>query len=305
MRRYRAARAASTLGRLLLVLPPFAWLLLLFLIPFAIVLKLGFSESALAQPPYLPLARWTEEAGEWFLDIRLSFANYARLVEDELYVRAYLDSLRIAATSTALTLALGLPLAYAVARAPARWRPLLLMLVILPFWTPFLIRVYALMGLLETEGLLNDLLRTLGLVSEPLALLHNEIGVHLGIVYAYLPFMILPIYAALERQDPSLVEAALDLGARPAAAFWLVTVPLALPGIVAGCLLVFIPAVGEVVVPDLLGGSDTLMIGRTLWAEFFNNRDWPLASAVAVVLLIVLVVPIVLFERERARRWQR
>ena len=299
----RAALGALALrtGRPVLVLIPYLWMLAFFLVPFLIVLRLSFSEAALAQPPYLPLGEWVEEAGYRYLQIRLNLTNYLLLWQDRLYLTAYLNSVRIAALATLLTLAIGFPLAYAMARAPERWRPTLLMLVILPFWTSSLIRVYAWIGILRDEGLLNALLLALGLIQQPLVIMNTEIAVHIGIVYTYLPFMVLPLYANLERHDPALIEAAGDLGCPPAKAFWAVTVPLARPGIVAGCLLVFIPAVGEFVIPDLLGGSATVMIGRTLWIEFFANRDWPLASAVTVVLLALLVVPIVLFERQQAR----
>jgi putrescine transport system permease protein len=292
----------SALGRAVLIGLPYLWLFLFFLVPFAIVLKLSVSEVALAQPPYLPLAELLEDAGYYYLQLRLNLSNFLLITQDSLYVRAYLTSIQIAAISTFLTLLAGFPIAYAMARAPDRWRPTLLMLVILPFWTSFLIRVYAWIGILKNEGLLNGLLLWTGLISQPLVILQTVTAVYIGIVYSYLPFMILPIYANLERHDPTLIEAAVDLGCTPARAFWKVTVPLAIPGIVAGCFLVFIPAVGEFVIPDLLGGSDTLMIGKVLWTEFFSNRDWPLASAVAVLLLLVLVVPIALFQRQQAAR---
>ena len=292
----------SGLGRAVLIGLPYLWLLLFFLVPFAIVLKLSFSEVAMAQPPYLPLAEWLEDAGYYYLQIRLNLSNFLTIVQDSLYVRAYLTSIKIAAISTLLTLLVGFPIAYGMARAPERWRPTLLMLVILPFWTSFLIRVYAWIGILKNEGLLNGLLLWTGLIAQPLVILQTLTAVYIGIVYSYLPFMILPIYANLEKHDPTLIEAAVDLGCTPIAAFWKVTIPLAIPGIVAGCFLVFIPAVGEFVIPDLLGGSDTLMIGKVLWTEFFNNRDWPLASAVAILLLLLLVVPIALFQRQQAAR---
>jgi putrescine transport system permease protein len=289
-------------GGRLLVLIPYAWLLVFFLVPFAIVLKISFSESAIAVPPYLPLWELVDEAGEQMLRISLNLSNYLRLLEDSLYVRAYLNSLRIAATATVLTLLVGFPMAYAMARTSERWRPMLLMLVILPFWTSFLIRVYAWIGILKDEGLLNAFLIWTGLISAPLHIYNTETAVLIGIVYSYLPFMILPLYANLEKHDPALIEAAVDLGCPPWKAFWLVTVPLAFPGIIAGSFLVFIPAVGEFVIPDLLGGSQTLMIGRTLWLDFFQNRDWPTASAVAVLLLLVLVIPIVIFQRVQTGR---
>jgi putrescine transport system permease protein len=294
------ADPAGRLGRLLLVAVPFAWLALFFLLPFLIVLKLSLSEPALAQPPYLPILAWAEEAGELYLTLRLRLAAYLTVLGDGIYLDALGTSLRLAATATALALLVAFPVALAMARAPARARPFLLLAVLLPFWTSFLIRVYAWIGILKDEGLLNAALLGLGLIQEPITILNTEAAVLIGIVYSYLPFMILPLFANLERHDPALIEAAVDLGCRPSKAFWLVTVPLARPGILAGCLLVFIPAVGEFVIPDLLGGADTLMIGRTLWTEFFNNRDWPLASAVAVLLLLVLVVPIALVQRHQA-----
>jgi putrescine transport system permease protein len=288
-------------GRRLIVLIPFVWLLFFFLVPFLIVLKLSFSEPMLAQPPYAPLLELTDETGGSYLRIQLNLSNYLLLVQDETYVRAFIASLRIAALSTLITLAVGLPMAYGMARAPARWRLLLLMLVILPFWTSFLIRVYAWIGILKNEGLLNSVLLSLGAISTPLTILNTNAAVYIGIVYSYLPFMVLPIYASFEKMDASLVEAAVDLGCRPLMAFWKITVPIAFPGILAGALLVFIPAVGEFVIPDLLGGSETLMIGRTLWVEFFNNRDWPLASAVAILLLLLLVLPIMYFQRSQSK----
>jgi len=284
--------------RATLILVPYLWLLALFLVPFLIVLKISLSDIALARPPYAPQldlsAGW--EGIKTFVT-GLDFDNFIFLASDDLYWKAYLSSLQIAGISTLLTLLVGYPMAYAMARAPNEWRPTLLMLVILPFWTSFLIRVYAWMGILSTEGLLNQLLLGLGLISEPLTILNTNIAVYIGIVYTYLPFMILPIYAALEKMDESLIEAAEDLGSSRIQAFWLITIPLSRPGIIAGCFLVFIPALGEFVIPSLLGGSDTLMIGKVLWEEFFSNRDWPVASAVAIVLLLILIIPIVLFQR--------
>ena len=288
-------------GRRLVVLIPFLWLLLFFLVPFLIVLKLSFSEPILAQPPFAPLLQLVDEAGGSYLRIQLNLSNYLLLFQDDTYVRAYLNSLRIAAISTLITLAIGLPMGYGLARAPARWRLPLVMLVILPFWTSFLIRVYAWIGILKNEGILNFVLMSVGVIAAPLTILNTNLAVYVGIVYSYLPFMVLPIYASLEKMDASLVEAAVDLGCRPVKAFWKITVPIAFPGIVAGSLLVFIPAVGEFVIPDLLGGSETLMIGRTLWVEFFNNRDWPLASAVAILLLMMLVLPIMYLQRSQAK----
>lgn len=283
----------------ILIAIPYLWLLALFLVPFAIVLKISLSDAALARPPYIPQFAQTE--GLWDFLSQLDFENFIWLTEDDLYWKSYLSSLRIALTSTVLTLLVGYPIAYGMARAPAEWRPTLMMLVILPFWTSFLIRVYAWKGILSTEGFLNQFLLWTGLISEPLIILNTTTAVFIGIVYTYLPFMILPIYSALERLDDSLIEAAEDLGCSRISAFWLVTIPLSKSGIIAGCFLVFIPAMGEFVIPSLLGGSDTLMIGKVLWEEFFSNRDWPVASAVAVVLLLILVVPIVLFQKNQER----
>jgi putrescine transport system permease protein len=278
---------------------PFLWLAVFFLLPFAMVLKISLSDAAIAQPPYRPVFAW----GEWraFLG-DLDVENFQFLTSDALYWEAALSSIRIAAISTVLLLMVGFPIAYAMARAPSRWRPILVALVILPFWTSFLIRIYAWIGILKPDGLLNQALLALGVVAEPLTLLNTESAVFLGIVYAYLPFMVLPLYATLEKMDYTLIEAAEDLGSPPWRAFWTITVPLALPGVIAGSLLCFIPAVGEFVIPDLLGGSETLMIGRQLWSEFFSNRDWPLASAVAIILLVILVVPIVIYRDVEARR---
>jgi putrescine transport system permease protein len=278
---------------------PYLWLGVFFLVPFLIVLKISLSDPAVAQPPYKPSFAWNDMAAFFRL---LDLENFEVLVSDDLYLSATLSSLRIAAVSTVLLLLVGFPIAYGMARAPARYRPLLVAMVILPFWTSFLIRIYAWVAILKPEGLMNQNLMGLGLIAEPLNVLNTETAVYIGIVYAYLPFMVLPLYATLEKMDDTLLEAALDLGSTPWRAFWTITVPLAMPGIVAGSLLCFIPAVGEFVIPDLLGGSETLMIGRQLWSEFFSNRDWPLASAVAILLLIVLVVPIVIYRDVEARR---
>ncbi|HZH28105.1 MAG TPA: ABC transporter permease subunit [Azospirillaceae bacterium] len=291
-------RLRTCLGRWAALAPPYAWLLLFFLVPFAIVLKIALAEAELGAPPYTTLIGWD---GDQVLRIRLNLGNFVLLSEDGLYMRALLGSLRTALVSTVLCLLLGYPMAYAIARAEGRWRLVLLMMVVLPFWTSFLIRVYAWMGILRTNGLLNNLLLWLGVVDRPLALLNTDFAVYVGIVYSYLPFMILPLYAALERLDRTLLEAAADLGCRPWQAFVRVTLPLSVPGIVAGSLLVFIPAVGEFVIPELLGGPDTLMIGKVLWTEFSANNDWPLASALAVALLVVLVLPMVVFQAVRAR----
>ncbi len=270
---------------------PFLWLAVFFLLPFALVLAIALGTNA---PDVAPP-----------VELGFSFKNFALLFSDDLYIAAWLSSLRIAATSTLIALLLGYPMAYAIARARPEWRPLLLMLVVLPFWTSFLIRIYAWMGLLAKNGLIDQFLRWSGIADNPGSILGTEWAVHLGIVYAYLPFMVLPLYATLEKLDTSLLEAAADLGARPLTAFLTVTLPLSLPGIVAGCLLVFIPSIGEFVIPDLLGGTETLMIGKVLWDEFFTNADWSLASAVAICLLVLLVAPIALFQRQQARSLER
>ncbi|HEX3500133.1 MAG TPA: ABC transporter permease subunit [Stellaceae bacterium] len=279
-------------GRLALCLP-YAWLLVLFLAPFAIVAAISLGESAIGIPPYTPPLSFADGLVPTF---NVNLGNYGLLLGDSLYIRNYLNSLALAGGATALCLLLGYPMAYAIAPAPARWRNPLLMLIILPFWTSFLIRVYAWIGILKTNGLINNLLLASGIVDQPLPLLNNVFSVELALVYSYLPFMILPLYATLERMDPALREAAADLGCRPFRVFLAVTLPLSLPGIAAGCLLVFIPAVGEFVIPDLLGGPDTLMIGKVLWDEFFTNRD-PVASAVAIAMLVLLVAPIALAQR--------
>lgn len=295
-------RLLSAIGSRLVIVVPYAWLLVFFLVPFVIVFKISLSQTAIAMPPYLPAFGLEGGLSGFLENLRaLSFENYLWLLDDALYVNAYLSSLVIAVVSTLLTLLVGYPIAYAMARAPANVRPLLLMMVILPFWTSFLIRVYAWIGILKPEGLLNQFLFFLGAIDKPLIILNTTTAIYIGIVYSYLPFMVLPLYATLEKMDYSLIEAAQDLGCPPLSAFWKITFPLSLPGVVAGCMLVFIPAVGEFVIPDLLGGSRTLMIGKTLWDEFFSNRDWPVASAVAVILLLILVVPIVHFQRAQAR----
>jgi putrescine transport system permease protein len=301
-----AAKPAGRFQRAIVPAIPFLWLAAFFLVPFGIVLKMSLSDPASAQPPYRPVAPWSAAVEEWRGFIGdLDLENFSTLLGDDLYWQAALSSLRIAAIATVLLVLVGYPVAYAMSRAAPRWRPILVALVVLPFWTSFLIRVYAWIGILKPEGLLNQALAGLGLIGTPLAVLNTETAVFIGLVYAYLPFMILPLYASLERIEPVLIEAAQDLGASPTRAFWAVTVPLSAPGVVAGSLLCFIPIVGEFVVPDLLGGSETLMIGRTLWSEFFSNRDWPLASAVAVVLLVLLVVPIALYREVESRRWER
>jgi putrescine transport system permease protein len=277
---------------------PMLWLLLFFLVPFLIVLKISFSEALLAMPPYAPLLAWTHER---VLSIQLHLANYHFLFSDALYLDSFLYSIKVAAISTVICLLLGYPMALGITRARPALRNLLLMLVILPFWTSFLLRVYAWMGLLNDNGLINNVLMGLHLITQPIPMVASPVAVYVGIVYSYLPFMVLPLYSNLEKHDHTLLEAAADLGAPPWKVFLRVTWPLSVPGVVAGALLVFIPAVGEYVIPSLLGPSNQLMIGRVLSDEFFENRDWPVASAVAIVILIVLLGPIILFQRYRSR----
>ncbi|MFN7104150.1 MAG: ABC transporter permease subunit [Pseudorhizobium sp.] len=288
-------------ARWLVVAVPYIWLLLFFVAPFLIILKISLSDTAIAMPPYTPLFEGFGAIGD-FLS-QLDFENYTFLVEDPLYFQSYLSSLRMAFISTVLLLLIGYPMALTMARAPQRWRPTLLMMVILPFWTSFLIRVYAWIGILKPEGLLTVLLQTLGLMGadEQVQIYRTDTAVFIGIVYSYLPFMVLPLYAALEKMDGTLLEAANDLGCPPLKAFWRITLPLSMPGVIAGAMICFIPITGEFVIPDLLGGAETLMIGKTLWTEFFSNRDWPLASAVAVLLLLVLVVPIMIFQNQQQK----
>ncbi len=275
-----------------------AWLLIFTLLPFLIVLAISLAEPRLGVPPFTPLI----ESGEGFWPrVNATVANYTTLFSDSLYIGAFFASVRIAATSSLVTLLIAYPMAYAIARTRTGLRVVLLMLVILPFWTSFLIRAYAWTGILNSNGLVNTALMTSGLISEPLPLLHTEFAVHLGIVYSYLPFMVLPIYAVLERLDWTLLEAAQDLGARPTSAFRRVTLPLSLPGVFAGWLLVFIPALGEFIIPDLLGGPGSLMLGRVLWTEFFNNNDWPMASALAIALLVMVLVPAAVLYRVMRR----
>jgi putrescine transport system permease protein len=281
-------------GRTLVTAVPYLWLLLFFLIPFVIVLKISFSETQISMPPYSPLVSW---ASDKMVQIKLNLQNFAFLIQDNLYWKAYLNSIKVAAISTFFCLLLGYPIAYAIARSKPSTRNILMLLVVLPFWTSFLLRVYAWIGILKNNGLINNALIGLGVIQEPIQMLQTDFAVYLGIVYSYLPFMILPLYANLEKMDLTLLEAAADLGCKPWQAFLKVTLPQSVPGIIAGCLLVFIPAVGEFVIPSLLGDPGMLMIGKVLWTEFFNNRDWPVASAVAIVLLLVLVLPIMYYQR--------
>ncbi|MBY3124588.1 ABC transporter permease subunit [Rhizobium laguerreae] len=290
----------------LVIAIPYTWLLLFFLAPFFIVFRISLSTTAIAMPPYEPVFSLADGWAGLFSKIgELSFDNYGYLTEDSLYFNAYVSSVVIAGISTFLTLLIAYPIAYGMAQAPRSIRPTLVMLVILPFWTSFLIRVYSWIAILKPEGLLNQLLLSLHIIDSPLIILNTNTAVYIGIVYSYLPFMVLPLYSALEKMDGTLIEAAQDLGCTPIKAFWRVTFPLSIPGVVAGCMLVFIPAVGEFVIPDLLGGSQTLMIGKTLWNEFNANRDWPVSSAVATILLMILVIPIVFFQNAQAKAEER
>ncbi|MBU1330169.1 MAG: ABC transporter permease subunit [Gammaproteobacteria bacterium] len=287
-------------GRHLVIGVPFVWLFLFFLLPFIIVLKISFAEADVAIPPYTDVYTWAENK----LSIVLNLGNYIFLSEDSLYLAAYLGSLKMAFVSTLLCLLIGYPMAYAIARADKDIQTVLLLLIMMPTWTAILIRVYAWMGILSNNGLLNSLLQSIGLIDAPLQILNTNVAVYIGVVYSYLPFMILPLYANLVKHDQSLLEAAADLGSSNFNSFWKITVPLSKNGIIAGCMLVFIPVVGEFVIPELLGGPETLMIGKVLWQEFFNNRDWPVASALAVVMLAILIVPIILFNRNQAKEME-
>jgi putrescine transport system permease protein len=300
-----SARFTVTRPARLAAIAPYLWMLLFFLVPFGFVLKISLSQTAIAQPPYVPVFDLTQGLSAINGLAELSLDNFRLLVSDNLYVLSYLRSLAVAAVSTSILLVIGYPLAYAMARLPRRWQALAMMLVIIPFWTSFLIRIYAWINILQHDGVLNKFLLVLHLVSAPVVWLSTDSAMYLGIVYSYLPFMILPLYASLAKMDPALLEAAEDLGASRTRAFWLVTFPLSLPGIAAGTLLCFIPIVGEFVIPDLLAGSNSLMIGQTLWLEFFTNKDWPVASAAAVALLLLLVVPLALYDRLQRRRLEQ
>ena len=286
----------------LAALAPYLWMALFFLVPFGFVLKIALSQTAIAQPPYVPVF---DLAAGW--DVfktalgTLSLDNFKLLVSDDLYVLSYIRSLAVAVTSTAILLLIGYPVAYGMSRLPQRWQPIAMMLVVVPFWTSFLIRIYAWINVLQHDGLLNKTLLALGIIDKPMVWLSTDTAMYLGIVYSYFPFMILPLYATLSKMDDALLEAAADLGASRLKAFWLVTVPLSLPGVGAGLLLCFIPIVGEFVIPDLLAGSDRMMIGQTLWLEFFTNKDWPVASAIAIVLLALLLVPMLVYEKLQRR----
>ncbi|WP_437436848.1 ABC transporter permease subunit [Ruegeria arenilitoris] len=284
--------------RQIVTVVPFLWLLVFFLAPFFIVAKISLAELAIASPPFTSLIEWT---GDGIMTIRLVFDNFIYIWEDSLYFDTYVNSLKISVTSTFLCLLFGYPIAYAIVRSGPVAKPLLLFAIILPFWTSFLLRVYSWMGLLADQGTINNLLIALGIIDEPIRMLYTEFAVYIGIVYTYMPFMILPLYANMEKLDNSLNEAAADLGSRPTNTFFKITLPLTMPGIVAGSLLVFIPATGEYVIPDLLGGGNVQMIGRVLYNEFSRNSDWPVAAAVAIVLLFILVLPIMVFQHYQGK----
>ena len=287
-------------GRQLVIGVPFIWLFLFFMLPFFIVLKISFAEADVAIPPYTEIYSYLDQK----VQLLLNLSNYAMLAGDELYIAAYLGSLKMALISTILCLLIGYPMAYAIASARKEMQTVLVLLIMMPTWTAILIRVYAWMGILSNNGLLNGFLMTMGWIDQPLQILNTNLAVYIGVVYSYLPFMILPLYANLVKHDNSLLEAASDLGSSTFNSFWKITIPLSKNGIVAGCMLVFIPVVGEFVIPELLGGPETLMIGKVLWQEFFNNRDWPVASALAVVMLAILIVPIILFNRSQAKEME-
>ncbi|MFJ4545988.1 ABC transporter permease subunit [Pseudomonas sp. NPDC088885] len=287
-------------GRQLVIGVPFIWLFLFFMLPFFIVLKISFAEADVAIPPYTEIYTFVEQK----LQLLLNLGNYAMLAGDELYIAAYLGSLKMALISTVLCLLIGYPMAYAIATARKEMQTVLVLLIMMPTWTAILIRVYAWMGILSNNGLLNGFLMSMGFIDEPLQILNTNLAVYIGVVYSYLPFMILPLYANLVKHDHSLLEAASDLGSSTFNSFWKITIPLSKNGIIAGCMLVFIPVVGEFVIPELLGGPETLMIGKVLWQEFFNNRDWPVASALAVVMLAILIVPIILYNRRQAKEME-
>jgi putrescine transport system permease protein len=294
------------LAQQLVIFIPFMWLLVFLLVPCLIVLKISLSQTAIAQPPYTPVLELSEglQGIKNFIS-GLSLDNYVSLRTDPIYLLSYLKSLQIAALSTLLLLVIGYPIAYGIARMPQRLQGFLVLLIMLPFWTSFLIRIYAWMNILQRDGPLNQALVALRIVDEPPVWLSTDTAIYIGIVYSYLPFMVLPLYATLEKMDESLLEAAADLGCRRWKAFWLVTFPLSLSGMLAGALLCFIPIVGEFVIPDLLGGSNTLMIGQTIWTEFFSNKDWPVASAVAIALLCLLIPPIVIYQHQATRAVER
>ncbi|WP_396586983.1 ABC transporter permease subunit [Bermanella sp. R86510] len=287
-------------GKIWVILPPYVWLLVFFILPFVFVAKISVSESMLAIPPYSPMFEWLENK----LNIAINFGNYLWLLEDPMYAEAYWNSIKVAFWSTVFCLLIGYPMGYAIARAPKHQQPIWLLLVLLPSWTSFLIRVYAWMGLLKDNGLINNSLMWIGIIDDPIVMMNTNFAVYIGVVYSYLPFMVLPLYANLVKHDQSLIEAASDLGANKVTTFFKVTLPLSFNGIVAGSMLVFIPVVGEYVIPELLGGTDTIMIGKVLWEEFFNNRDWPVASSLAIIMIMILIIPITLFHHYQNKEVQ-
>lgn len=282
------------------IAPPFVWLVLFLLLPFILVLKISFADLKFGVPPYTSLTEWKDEA----LSLTLHLRGYLLLLSDSLYVSTYINSLRMAGITTLVCILIGYPMAYYIARAPERIRHVLLLAVILPFWTSLLLRVYAWVGILRSDGLLNSLLLNLGVISSPLEIYRTDLAVYIGLVYAYLPFFILPLYATLVKMDLRLLDAAYDLGARPWRAFVSITLPLSMPGVISGAMLVFIPAVGEYVIPEMLGGADTLMMGRIMWSEFFTNADWPMASAITIVMVSLLLIPLIVFQVNQAHRYQ-
>lgn len=292
------ARVGLT-GRRMVIGVPLIWLCLFFLLPFLIILKISFATQVLAIPPFTSLLDWS--AGGWIPAVHIDWSNYSYMFEDPLYIGAYFNSVRISFVSTCICILIAYPMAYGVARAPESWRNSLLLLIVLPFWTSLLLRVYSWIGLLKHNGIINNVLIWLGVIDTPLPMMNNAFSVHVGIVYSYLPFMLLPLYAALSRLDFTLLEAASDLGASRTRAFFTITLPLSIPGVIAGAMLVFIPAVGEFVIPSLLGGTGVTMIGRVIWDEFFSNQAWPVASAVAVALMLFLVVPIMIYQYSQNR----
>lgn len=285
-------------GERIVIAIPLLWMALFFLVPFLIVFKISLASKIIGIPPFTSLLDWS---GGGFPEIQTTLKNYIFLLNDSLYIVAYLNSAKIALVSTLLCLVVAFPIAYGVTRVPESWRNPLLLLIVLPFWTSLLLRVYAWIGLLKNNGVINDVLMTIGIIDAPLPLLNNAFAIYVGVVYSYLPFMLLPLYATLEKLDGTLLEAAGDLGASRTRAFFTITLPLAMPGIIAGSMLVFIPTVGEFVIPSLLGGPDNLMIGRVLWDEFFENQDWPVASAVAIAIMALLVIPIIIFQHYQSR----
>ena len=285
------------LRRMFIILPPYLWLIVFFLLPFVFVTKISLSDAALAIPPYTPIFSWSD----WHLSININLGNYHWLLEDPIYIQAYWNSIKMAFFSTLFCLLIGYPMAYAIANAPSHSQPLWLLLILLPSWTSFLIRVYAWMGLLKSNGLINNSLLWLRIIDEPLAMLNTNFAVYIGVVYSYLPFLVLPLYSNLVKHDRGLLEAASDLGASPIVCFFRITLPLSFNGVVAGSMLVFIPVVGEYVIPELLGGTQTLMIGKVLWEEFFSNRDWPVASALAVIMIVILIIPIAIFNHIQSK----